>query len=133
VGITHASAQIQLDRYSAISTAGATIDFLDSTNTMKGWKTILTKTNAWVRYDSVNFTDRKWKSAAMNAFSTEGGSVQIRLNSVDGPLIAQVKVPKGKAWVVTKTSLSRLNAGTYDLFILSTGDAPVEIDWVSFE
>ena len=41
VGLTDATKEIQVDRYSSISDKGASIAFLDSLNTFKGWKTIL--------------------------------------------------------------------------------------------
>lgn len=133
VGVTEATAQIQIDRYSALSAAGASINFMDTTNTMKGWKTILEKNNAWIRYNRVGFSEKKWKSVIINATSSEGGSVKIRMNSINGPVIAQVKIPRGTTWGTLKAPVSRIKPGTQDVFIVSTADARVEIDWVSFE
>jgi hypothetical protein len=46
VGITDALFEIQIDRYSAISSEGVTISFVDTQKKQKGWKTILTAQDA---------------------------------------------------------------------------------------
>ncbi len=46
VGVTSATRQIEIDRYSHISPEGVSIGLLDTLNTFKGWKTVLDKQNA---------------------------------------------------------------------------------------
>jgi hypothetical protein len=46
VGITKASDEIQVDRYSQISKSGVSIEFLDTLDRFKGWKTIFTSTGS---------------------------------------------------------------------------------------
>ncbi|MEO8404232.1 MAG: family 43 glycosylhydrolase, partial [Chitinophagaceae bacterium] len=94
IGITSASTQIQIDRYSAKSETGASIEFLDTLNRFQGWKTILNKPGSWIRYNSVDFGKANMKAAVIKAKSNTGATVQLRLDKVDGPLLAEVKVSK---------------------------------------
>ncbi|MDZ7370968.1 MAG: family 43 glycosylhydrolase, partial [candidate division KSB1 bacterium] len=52
VGITDASREIQIDRYSQKSD-GVSIAFLDTLNTFAGWKSCFEKADEWVQYNSV--------------------------------------------------------------------------------
>src|SRR5690606_8456984 len=97
VGITKASTEIQLDRYTAKSD-DTSIAFLDTANRFQGWKTKLGSTNAWIRYNTVEFSPRKMKSVKVKALSAAGGTVQIRLDRADGPVMAEVKIPKSDVW-----------------------------------
>lgn len=132
VGLTQASGRIQIDRYSAISDSGATIDFLDSLDRFKGWKTTLDGNNAWIRYDQVDFEHRKWESVKINARSETGGVLQLRF-SVGGPVVAQVEIPKGDHLKVNEAPATIHDAEIQDLIATMVGSGRVEIDWISFE
>ena len=133
VGVTDASQKIQIDRYSLISDEGASIAFLDTLNKFAGWKTILDTTNAWIQYNSVDFGSKKLKSINVKAASQTGVSLQIRLNKMDGPLVAQVKIPKGNEWNIVHTPLKKYESGIHNLVVLLKDDKNVEIDWISFK
>lgn len=53
VGVTKATSQINIDRYTSI--AGAAIDFIDPAVPFDGWKTIFTKCSDRVTYNTVDF------------------------------------------------------------------------------
>ena len=74
VGITDASRQIQIDRFSLKSSKGSSVAFLDTLNTFGGWKAMLDTANAWVQYNSVDFGGRKFKAVAVRALSATGGA-----------------------------------------------------------
>lgn len=133
VGLTPANKAIQIDRYSAISEKGASIAFLDTLNTFQGWKTILNSTGAWVQYNSVDFGNKPLKKLSIKALSPTGGTLQIRANSKNGPVIAEVKIPKSNEWKVTKATVAKAQKGVQHLFIVMKEDKQVEIDWLSFE
>lgn len=61
IGITKAKSKIQIDRYNAISKEGVSLSFLDQLNKQTGWKILLAKKGAWVRYNSVDFGDGDFK------------------------------------------------------------------------
>ena len=132
VGVTSAKENIQPDRYSSISKNGASIALLDTVNTFTGWKTILEAPEAWVQYNTVDFGSKKLKTVEVNARSENGGSLQIRLDKVDGPVIAEVKVPKGKNWNTVEAKVSKQTTGIRNLVVVLK-DSPSEIDWVRFK
>jgi len=133
VGLTKATQQIEIDRYSFKSDAGASIAFLDTLNTFKGWKTVLEKNNAWIQYNSVDFGKQKAGLVQVRAFSKEGGTVRICLNKVDGPLLSEVKVPAGESWTTVEVKVSNWQAGVQNLVIVLKESKPIEIDWIRFK
>jgi GH43 family beta-xylosidase len=132
IGVTNASAQIQVDRFSAKSDDAA-IDFLDTTNRFLGWKTILTKPNSWIQYNTVEFGKKAPKSVNVRAVSTTGATLVIRTNSASGPVIAEVVIPKGTDWITVKKSISALPPGIKNLVVQLKGDGKAEVDWISFQ
>jgi hypothetical protein len=133
VGITEATKEIQVDRYSRISDNGASIAFLDSLNTFKGWKTRLDGKDSWVQYDAVDFGSRKLKSVQINALSDAGGTLQIRLDKADGILLAEVKIPESTGWNTVNIRLLKSQKGIHNLVVLLKDNNPVEVDWIQFK
>ncbi len=133
VGTTNASDKIQIDRYSRISDRGASIAFLDTLNMFEGWKTILNTANACVQYNSVDFGSKRLKSVNVRASSNTGGTLLIRLDKVDGPIIARVRIPKSNEWKIISSRLSEFRRGIHNLIALLKDEDNVELDWVSFE
>jgi hypothetical protein len=133
VGLTDATKEIQVDRYSSISDKGTSITFLDSLNTFKGWKTIFSEKDAWVQYNTVDFGSKKLKSVQVKALSQTGGTLQIRLDNPKGQIIAEVKIPEGTKWQIVTARVSKLQQGIHNLIISLKDPGSVEIDWVSFK
>ena len=133
VGLTDASQRIQIDRYSRMSNEGASVAFMDTLNTFGGWKTILGAANAWIQYNGVDFGSNKFKSVNVKALSRAGGTLQVRLDKVDGPVIVQVEIPAGNEWNTIRARISGLETGVHDLVVSLIDNKPVEVDWVSFE
>jgi hypothetical protein len=133
VGLTDASQKIQIDRYSLISDKGASIDFIDTLNRFEGWKTVLAVRNAWIQYNGVDFGSKKHNSVHIRAFSTTGGTVQIRLDTVDGPIMVEIKIPKSAEWNIVSSPLLKNQPGIKNLIVRLKDNAKVEIDWMSFE
>ncbi|MGI4741589.1 MAG: family 43 glycosylhydrolase [Janthinobacterium lividum] len=133
VGLTSAKQKIQLDRYSHLSKQGATIAFLDTANTFRGWKTVLANANSWVQYNSVDFGQQPLRTATLRGTSVAGATIQIHLDHANGPVIAQLTVPKGGAWQDVKAPITGFKSGTHALFVSLKSAAKTEIDWVSFE
>ena len=133
VGLTRSTEKIQTDRYSAISPNGAAVAFLDTSNTFAGWKSVLDSRGAWIQYNSVDFNQKKLKSVYIRACSEAGGFIQIRINHIDGPLLAEIKIPKTSDWKVLKTRVKSVPSGIHHLFVVLTKSGPVEFDWIKFE
>ena len=133
VGTTDASKKIQIDRYSLKSDKGTSIAFLDTLNRFEGWKTILDTANAWIQYNSVDLGNKKFKSIHVRASSKTGGALQVRLDKADGPLVAQVEIPKGDELKIIDSPVSEYKPGIHNLIVQLKNNSDVEIDWISFE
>ena len=132
VGLTQASEKIQIDRYSAKSSNGASIAFNDTSDTFEGWKTILNKPGAWIKYNAVDFADQQFKSVQVMAQSTKGGTLQIRLNQADGPVLSEVSIPEGGKRQQVSSGISKIQSGVHNLVVTLKGNNAVEFDWVRF-
>ncbi len=134
VGIVDAKSKIQIDRYSAISgTNNVSVSYLDTNNTFAGWKISLNGKKTWVEFDKVDFGKGGLKSVNARSQSGTGGMVEIRVDKVDGPVLAKVAIGKGSDWADAKAVVSRAPAGLHNLFVTHDEDNDVDIDWVSFE
>jgi len=133
VGLTDASQKIQIDRYSGISNKGASLAFMDSLNTFAGWKTILDTANAWIQYNSVDFGKNELKSADIRTLSETGGTIELHLNKMDGPLIARAEIPAGNNWNIVSCPVLKFQPGIQNLIVLLKDNNTVEIDWISFK
>jgi hypothetical protein len=133
IGITKASATIQIDRYSGRSNDGTAIQFIDSLDRFRGWTTVFDRTGAWTQYNSVDFGEAGYKTISMNAMAPESGTVQIRIGSIDGQLLAEVKVSPGNELKKVTSAVQSKVKGIQNLFIISKSDKPVSVDWISFQ
>jgi hypothetical protein len=133
VGITSALNKIELDRYSQISPEGVSISFLDTTNTFKGWKTSLSKQNAWIQYNAVDFGSKKLKSVMVRGLSQTDGTIQIMLDKPDGVRIAEIKLLKGTTWNTTEAKILKYQKGIHNLVVVLKDINPVEVDWLLFK
>jgi GH43 family beta-xylosidase len=129
VGLTKASDEIQIDRYSAISDKGVKIEFNNPKNTFEGWKSVLSDEGAWIKYNSIDF-GKKLKKIQVKAASYLGGTIEIRLDRVDGPVVAEVNIPKDTDWKIIESKISKIKPGNHNMVVALKDENPVEIDWV---
>ena len=133
IGLSDATKEIQLDRYSSLSEKGTSIEFIDTTNTFKGWKTVFNEPESWVEYNQVDFGKKRLKSIIIKSKSNNGGTLEVRTNAVNGPIIAKLNVPKSSDWHETKTRLINFEGNTQNLFVISKTKNNLEVDWIKFE
>ena len=69
----------------------------------------------------------------VNAGALNGGRVELRIDAVDGPVLAEINVPESKEMTVSKTKIRKVEPGIHNIFVVAANDNPVEIDWISFE
>jgi beta-xylosidase len=131
VGVVNAASQIQIDRYSARSGDAVKVSYLDDANPHAGWKLALGAAQSWVRFNEVDFGRGGQKTVELRARGEGKGTLEIRVDSHDGPVIGRVEV-EGKDWKVAKAGLKKAPAGVHDLFVTQTGTQTVEVDWASF-
>ena len=133
IGVTAATKEIEVDRYTAISNEGAMIDFIDTTNRFLGWKTIFDKSGAWIQYNSVDFGKKALKKILIKTISGTGGTLQIRTGSVEGTIVAEVRIPQSTTWKLAKGTVVRPPNGVQNIFVTLKGDKQVAVDWIKFE
>ncbi|RZJ20003.1 MAG: carbohydrate-binding protein [Acinetobacter sp.] len=132
IGIIDAKKTIQLDRYSQTSSKGVSIDFLDTADRFKGWKTVFTENNAWVQYNTVAFGNKLLNKVKLRVKSSNEAVIQIRIGKPDGVLIAEVKIPQSENFVEVNSSLLKPQSGIQNLFIAMKSKGRVEVDWLTF-
>ncbi len=132
VGLTNASQNIQIDRFSAKSKTGSSIAFLDTLQPFNGWKTILDQQGAWIRYNTVDFGSSTLKKAEVKALSPTGGTLQIRLDGAEGPVLSEVRIPAGEQWKTVESEVLEFQPGIHHLAVVLKDEHPVEIDWIRF-
>jgi hypothetical protein len=132
VGLTTASQQIQIDRYSRIGITGVSTTFLDTLNTFNGWKVLFNASNAWIQYNGVDFGSEKYKTVQIKALSEKGGTIQIRLDNINGPLLSEINITKDVNWNIFDMGLLKYQQGIHNLIIVLKNNNPVELDWIRF-
>jgi hypothetical protein len=132
IGVTNATSEIQIDRYSAKSSDGVSVDFIDTSNRFNGWKTVFTKANSWIQYNAVSFPMKKLKSVVVKAISSTGGTLEIHSN-LNNSLIATIEIPKTNDWKEIKVPLPSFKSGVHNLIISLKTNSNVQVDWIKFE
>ncbi|WP_321480460.1 family 43 glycosylhydrolase [uncultured Bacteroides sp.] len=126
VGITNATDEIQLDRYSKLSKEGAAIAYVDTTNYFAGWKTILSAKKAYVQYNDVDFGTTGLKSVTAQVLDGKGKL----LVKIDGKIVA--KITTGKDELIT-VPVHDIPNGVHNLTVAMGSKGSVELDWLKFE
>lgn len=131
VGITDAGKAIQLDRYSAISQEGASIDYINQANKFDGWKVLFNRKDAWVSYNRVDFGNQEWQKVDARVLSSAGGTLGVYAN---GKMIAEIEVPASVSeWKTLSVPVEVAQAGIQDLHVSLVKGNDVQLDWIRFE
>lgn len=133
VGTTDARSKIQIDRYSAISPYGVSIDYLNPSNTFEGWQTLFHRADTWVAYNRVDFGNAPVKRLKARVRSEKGGTITLRTPGDKGMAIAELPIKPSEKWTEISTSVRNAPTGMQDLIVTQTGGNPVAVDWISFE
>lgn len=131
IGVTKATSEIQIDRYNNKGD-GVSIDFLDTLDRFKGWKTIFNHDKDWIQYNTVDFGNKPLKTILVKATAESGALLEIHTASADGPVIALVKIANSKDGKLVKAPLIKFQPGIQNIFVVSKGSARAEVDWISF-
>lgn len=132
IGVADSKRNLQIDRYSLISKTGASIAYLDTTNYFDGWKAIFEADGAWFQYNTVQF-DKKPKTVEARIQSSEGAVLEVRLDKLDGPVLATIEVPKSSQWQVVSAKVKKGQKGRHNLIVSQKGKGTAEVDWVTFK
>jgi hypothetical protein len=131
VGLSPASGEIQIDRYSEIG-GDASVAFLDTLHKFDGWKAVFGSAKSWIKYNSIDFGRKHWQKVELRVQSATGGNLVLRLNTADGPVIASVRVPPGSGWTTTRSALVLVPSGVRNLVTSMDSGSKIEVDWLKF-
>jgi hypothetical protein len=132
VGVTKASQRIDIDRYSLKSDTSVSIVFLDTMNSFDGWKVKLSSRDSWVQYNSVEFGDVNFKTVQINVLAAKESTINIRLDSIGGALLSELKIPGSVRWNTIDIPLNIFHPGIHNLVIVLKDNNPLEINWLQF-
>jgi hypothetical protein len=128
IGISKATSDIQMDRYSGISETGAAIAYLDTTNYFAGWKTVFNTPDAWVRYNTVQF-DGDCRGVVLRVKAPVGGTLLLQSGQ---KTIAKVKVPPTEEWKEISVRVKGIEKGIHHLTVRSASEHDTCLDWLRF-
>ena len=114
------------------------VDFLNSDFTFDGWKAILWNTTQereprWISYDRVDFGQTPLNTATIRVHSLAGGTVELRADALDGPVLATIQVPGSPVWAERSIPVTESVKGVHNLYLLMTNGNHIEVDWVNFK
>lgn len=134
VGVSDARRRIHIDRYSDISPKLARVDFIDPADRFRGWKTVMSRRGAWVRYDRVDFGARPVTHVTARVKSPSGGTLEVYAGSMDADgLLASMTLPRSGRWTDVTLPVTAAPTGAVDLFVRLAGGKGVEVDWIGFD
>lgn len=139
VGVTKATSQIQIDRYSELMECrNVEIAYLNADRPFDGWKVIFSNTHQdkgafWARYDRVDFGKEKLGTLQARIFSLAGGKLEVRVDSPEGQLLGTINVQGAEGWQDVKTVLDSCPTGMHNLYVAMTDGSRIDVDWVTFK
>ena len=133
VGIADAHTKLQIDRYSAISSDAVAVSFLEPTNPFAGWKVSLPAQRSWVRFNAVDFGGGHAPEVSVRANAVRGGAIELRLDGMDGPVVAAIAIKPSREWMVVRAAAQNIPPGVHDLIVTQAGKQRVDLDWIQFE
>jgi GH43 family beta-xylosidase len=134
VGVAEATSTLQIDRYSVASPEGIAVSFLNDADTFAGWRLSLEGPRAWVRFDQVSFTKKPaLRRAQTRLRAPAGGQIEIRVDSVDGPVISRIDATAAADWQIVSSKLGNVPSGVRNLVVTRRGSGRIGLDWIRFE
>jgi hypothetical protein len=133
IGVTSATSEIQVDRYSGMSDRGTSIAFIDTADKFKGWKTVFRENGGWVQYNSVDLGKKPLRSVLVKVMAKGVNTLEIHSGHIAGPVIATVNITGSGEWKTIKVPVSKFTGGIQNIVVVAKGDAPLSVDWIKFE
>ena len=130
VGVTPASDQIQMDRYSAIYHVATGIDFLDPAKPFDGWFVHLGRTDCWVRYDEVDFGEADPTSITVRYNAPQASKISIWFS--DNDTLGTFDLPAAKTWTEVTLPVTGKATGIKNVKLV-VNEGGLDLDWISFK
>ena len=126
VGPVKASHKVQIDRYSCID--GAAIEYIDTTDYFKGWKTVFAKPGDKVCFNELDFGKKAPKTMVFRMRTPQPAEVLVTAGKE-----AKVVLFEYPEWTEFEVPMPFKTRGMQDLKIELVSGKDVEIDWITFK
>ena len=126
VGPVKATSQVHIDRYSTIE--GARIEYVDTTDYFKGWKTVFAKSGDNVCFNDLDFGRKAPKTVSLRVKALAG----VRLALTAGET-AEFDIPQSAEWIEVTCRMPFKVKNMHNIKVELVSDAEIEIDWITFK
>ena len=126
VGPVKASSKVHIDRYSSIE--GARIEYVDTTDYFKGWKTVFAKSGDNVCFNDLDFGRKAPKTVSLRVKAQAGGRLALTAGET-----AEFDIPKSGEWIEVTCRMPFKVKNMHDIKVELVSDNEIEIDWITFK
>ena len=126
VGPVKASSKVHIDRYSSIE--GAKIEYVDTTDYFKGWKTVFAKSGDNVCFNDLDFGRKAPKTVSLRVKAQAGGRLALTAGET-----AEFDIPQSAEWIEVTCRMPFKVKNMHNIKVELVSDAEIEIDWITFK
>lgn len=126
VGPVKATSKVHIDRYSTIE--GARIEYVDTTDYFKGWKTVFAKSGDNVCFNDLDFGRKAPKTVSLRVKAQAGGRLALTAGE-----IAEFDIPQSGEWIEVTCRMPFKVKNMHDVKVKLVSDTEIEIDWITFK
>lgn len=126
VGPVKATSQVHIDRYSTIE--GARIEYVDTTDYFKGWKTVFAKSGDNVCFNDLDFGRKAPKTVSLRVKALAGGRLALTAGET-----AEFDIPQSAEWIEVTCRMPFKVKNMHNIKVELVSDAEIEIDWITFK
>lgn len=126
VGSVKATSIVHLDRYSSID--GARIEYVDTADYFKGWKTVFAKAGDNVCFNELDFGRKSPKDITLCVKAPEGGRIALTAGNT-----AEFNIPSCEEWIEITCRMPFKVKNMHNIKVRLVSDTEIEIDWITFK
>lgn len=126
VGPVKASSKVHIDRYSSIE--GARVEYVDTTDYFKGWKTMFAKSGDNVCFNDLDFGRKAPKTVSLRVKAQAGGRLALTAGET-----AEFDIPQSAEWIEVTCRMPFKVKNMHNIKVELVSDAEIEIDWITFK
>jgi hypothetical protein len=125
VGPVKASSKVEIDRYSGID--GARIEYVDTTDLFKGWKTVFSNPGDKVAFNELDFGKKAPRSVVLCVRAPKGGEMALTSGKT-----MSVTLPAAEEWTEVCLPMPFKVKRMQNLEVELVEGTDIEIDWITF-
>ena len=129
VGPVKATQKVHIDRYSEIE--GAEIQYLDTTDYFKGWKTVFSKSGDSVTFNDLDFGDKAPEHIVIRAKGRSDDDNIVRICAGEDEVFLALNT--SDHWKDIKMNMPLKITGCQNLEVRLVAGDGIEIDWITFK